>query len=131
MTGAHVSNAMVAKVSAVVAACAYVCCVLVLFAGWFVAVNAVEDRCLLAGDNSNVDGGRIQGVPSWSWIPLGETCTYELRVIDRDGVPLHDTHVDAPSPFVSTTVILLVAAPVLTWSAWKLGRGRRPGTGAG
>lgn len=116
-----------------VAGCAYLFCVLVLVAGWFVVVNANEDSCLLADDAYNASGDRIvdQGVPSWSWLPLGQSCTYELRVIDRDGAHRQETHVDPPSPFVTTTVVLLVAAPMLTWSAWKLGRRRGPGSGNG
>ena len=115
------SKATGLRVVWVVAFAAYFACVLVGVGAWFVGVNAAEDSCTFADNGSG--GG---GVVSWSWFPLGQQCVYDLRVVDGADVA-KVTHIDPPSPFVTTTVILLVAAPVLTWSAWKLGRRRGPG----
>ena len=121
--GLETSRATGLRVVMVAAVVAYAACLLVTAVAWFVGINVAEDSCTFAENGSG--GG---GVVSWSWFPLGQQCMYELQVTDGTDVQ-NVTHVDPPSPFVTTTVVLLLVAPALTWSAWRLGRRRGPGAG--
>jgi hypothetical protein len=97
---------------------AYALCLITTALAAFVVVNAAEDTCALT------EGGWGRwGEDSWSWFPLGQTCTYELPVTQADGTTTVLRHVDPPSPFVTTTVVLLLVAPAAGALGWAL-RGR-------
>ena len=100
---------------------AYAVCLITTALAAFVVVNAAEDTCALTED-----GWGQWGDDSWSWLPLGQTCTYELPLTDTDGTTTVVRHIDPPSPFVTTTVVLLVVAPAAGALGWVL-RGRSSG----
>ena len=82
-------------------------CLIVVLLSAFVMVNTAEDTCSFGEDGSW--GGRV-GTPSWSWWPLGQICTYDIEVRAEGGGVTTIRHVDRPSPFLSTTIVLLVVA---------------------
>lgn len=102
----------------IVVVAAYALCLLTTALAAFVVVNAAEDTCALTEDG----WGRL-GEDTWSWLPLGQTCTYELPFTDSDGTTMVVRHIDPPSPFVTTTVVLLLVAPAAGALGWAL-RGR-------
>ncbi|MCA0330528.1 MAG: hypothetical protein LCI03_11600 [Actinobacteria bacterium] len=94
----------------------YLLCVLAALASAFVLVNAAEDTCSFEDE-----GWARWGTPSWSWLPVGQTCEYSLNlhVASGQGVPV--VHRDAPSPFVTVGLALLVVAPAGAYVAYRLG----------
>lgn len=107
------------KAALIAAAVAYVLCLFATAMAAFVVVNAAEDTC-----GFSEEGWGRWGEDSWSWFPLGQTCTYEVPLTQADGSTVIVRHVDPPSPFVTTTLVLLVVAPAAGVIGWRL-RGQR------
>ncbi|MGD9990596.1 MAG: hypothetical protein AB7O74_15020 [Candidatus Nanopelagicales bacterium] len=107
------------KAALIAAAVAYVLCLFATAMAAFVVVNAAEDTC-----GFSEEGWGRWGEDSWSWFPLGQTCTYEVPLTQADESTVIVRHVDPPSPFVTTTLVLLVVAPAAGAIGWRL-RGQR------
>lgn len=94
----------------------YAMCALAFLLGVWTLVNTAEDTCTFGKGDSG--GG---GTASWSWVPLGQQCTYDITLEGVGGPPVAVTHVDPPSPFITTTLVLLVVTPVVGGLAWRAG----------
>lgn len=103
----------------IVVVAAYALCLITTALAAFVVVNAAEDAC-----GFSEEGWGRWGEDSWSWFPLGQTCKYEVPLTQADGSTVIVRHVDPPSPFVTTTLVLLVVAPAAGVIGWRL-RGQR------
>ncbi len=95
----------------------YVLCLLVALGNAFVLLNAAEDTCSFEDE-----GWASWGTPTWSWFPVGQTCTYALNLHVADGQGVAVVHRDAPSPFVTVGLVLLLLAPIGAYVAYRLGR---------
>lgn len=99
-------DARVVKGTAWLLGVLYAVCLAVVALAGFVLVNTAEDSCAFYED-----GWGRTGTASWSWFPIGQTCTYELEQVGADGAPERFVHVDPPSPMTTVALVLVVVAP--------------------
>ncbi len=93
-------------------------CLLGLLANAFVWLNAAEDSCT-AGDGST--GGSF-GTVGWSWLPPGQTCTYELHGAGQSAATTVTT---GGSWYLVTTVLLVLVCVALLLSSRRRIEGAR------
>lgn len=97
-------------------------CVLGLLMNFFTAVNTAEDSCG-AGDSSSGHYGTV----GWSWLPPGETCSYEVAVPADEGLAGETTTlVTGGTWYLVSTILLLIVCVALLISTRRFRRMSAP-----
>ena len=91
-------------------------CVLGLLLNYFTAVNTAEDSCG-AGPESSGHYGAV----GWSWLPPGQTCTYDVAVpVDAETTEKSTILITGGTWYLVSTVLLLIVCVALLVSTRRL-----------